>query len=274
MKPSRSLTASLVVLFAGTIIVFSPNIGAHGAMPGQESSSLSTTSAPPAQTAPSKALSLEDRADIFMARKDYGAASDYYFRSLKNVKFKNAMLWNKLGIAYQQQSKYHNAVKAYGNATHVNKEFAEAWNNLGTVYFMENKFGKSLKYYQHAIALRGSDASFHLNLGTSFYHLKKYNEAVEEYRVALGLDPNVLSEQSSVGAIVRAKGTDIQFYFYMAKAFASIGRAEEAVRYLRRAFEDGFADQKRVDEDPDFQKISQHPAYVELMKNPPTAIKE
>jgi tetratricopeptide (TPR) repeat protein len=190
------------------------------------------------------------------------------------VKFKNAVIWNKLGISYQQQMKYHNAIKAYNNAAHVNKEFAEAWNNLGTVYFMENKFGKSLKYYQHAIALRGNDASFHLNLGTSFYHLKKYGEAVEEYRVALGLDPNVLSEQSSLGAIVRARGTDIQFYFYMAKAFASIGRAEDAVHYLRRAFEDGFADQKRIDEDPDFQKISQHPAYVELMKNPPIAIKE
>jgi hypothetical protein len=60
----------------------------------------------------------------------------------------------------------------------------------------------------------------------------------------------------------------------MAKAFASIGRAEEAVRYLRRAFEDGFTDQKRIDEDPDFKKISQHPAYVELMKNLPVAIKD
>jgi len=274
MKPSPFLTASLVVLLLSSAALVTPIIGSQVAIPGQEATNISTTSAPPTQTTPARPLSLEDRADIFMARKDYGAASDYYYRSLKTVKFKNAVIWNKLGISYQQQTKYHNAIKAYNNATHVSKEFAEAWNNLGTVYFMENKFGKSLKYYQHAITLRGSDASFHLNLGTSYYHLKKYSEAVEEYRVALGLDPNVLNEQSSMGAIVRAKGTDIQFYFYMAKAFASIGRAEDAVRYLRRAFEDGFADQKRVDEDPDFQKISQHPAYVELMKNPPPAIKE
>jgi tetratricopeptide (TPR) repeat protein len=139
---------------------------------------------------------------------------------------------------------------------------------------MENKFGKSLKYYQRAIELRGSDAAFHLNLGTSYYHLKRYDGAVAEYRTALGLDPNVMAEQSMLGAIVRARGTDVQFYFYMAKAFASIGRAEEAVRYLRRAFEDGFADPKRIDEDPDFKKISQHPAYVELMKNLPVAIKD
>ena len=45
------------------------------------------------------------------------------------------------------------------------------------------------------------------------------------------------------------------------------------MRYLRRALEDGFGDPKRIDEDPDFKKISQYPAFVELMRNPPVAIK-
>ena len=79
--------------------------------------------------------------------------------------------------------------------------------------------------------------------------------------------------QSSVGTVVHAGGADVEFYFYMAKAFASVGDAEDAVRYLRRALEDGFNDPKRIDEDPDFKKISQHPAFVELMQNPPVAIK-
>jgi len=46
------------------------------------------------------------------------------------------------------------------------------------------------------------------------------------------------------------------------------------VRYLRRALEDGFNDQKMLDEDPDLKKISQFPDYVELRKNPPKAIKD
>jgi hypothetical protein len=60
----------------------------------------------------------------------------------------------------------------------------------------------------------------------------------------------------------------------MAKAFASMGSAEDAVHYLQRALEDGFNDWKRIDEDPDFKKISQHPAFVELLRNPPVAIKK
>jgi tetratricopeptide (TPR) repeat protein len=139
---------------------------------------------------------------------------------------------------------------------------------------MQNKFKKSLKFYKRAIELRGNDAAFHLNLGTSYQHLKKYDQAEEEFSAALDIDPNVLTQQSAFGSVIRARGTDFQFYYYMAKAFAHKGRAEEAVRYLRHAIEDGFKDLKRLDDDPDFQKISQYPAFVELINNPPVTIKD
>ena len=60
----------------------------------------------------------------------------------------------------------------------------------------------------------------------------------------------------------------------MAKAYASIGNAEDAVRYLRRSMEDGYGDPKQLGDDPDFKKISQYPAYIELMQNHPLAIKK
>jgi tetratricopeptide (TPR) repeat protein len=273
MKPRilvPTLSAAILLTVSGACLG-AARVPATGS--GQEQT---TPAAVPPQTPtpPPKPLSLEERADIFMARKNYGEAADYYQRALRQLNFRNAALWNKLGITYQQQMKYHSARKAYGKATHLKKDFAEAWNNIGTTYFMENKFGKSVKYYKRAIEAKGNDAAFHLNLGTSYYHLKKYKEAVDEYRVALGLDPNVLTQQSALGAVIRARGADVQFYYYMAKAFALNGQAEEAVRYLRRALEDGFRDQKRIEEDPDFDKIRQHPAYVELMKNPPVPIRD
>jgi tetratricopeptide (TPR) repeat protein len=219
-------------------------------------------------------LTVEDRADILMARKSYADAADLYYRALKQSKFANALLWNKLGIAYQQQLNYNASRKAYNQAIRRHNDFPEAWNNLGTTYFMQNKFRKSIKYYLRALKLNPSSASFHVNLGTSYYHMKKYKDAVDEYRTALTIDPKVLAEHSTLGTVVQARAADVEYYFYLAKVFASLGRAEEAVRYLRRAFEDGFKDQKRIDEDPDFLKISQHPAYVELMKNRPVPIKE
>ncbi len=265
-----ALCAVTLVMVAAVFWGVAPGIG-EGFCPGQAAPAAASRPASGIQT---KALTLEQRADIFMARKNYDDAADYYYRALKQSSLKDPALWNKLGIAFQEQSKFHNATKAYSSATRIDKNFAEAWNNLGTVYFMEKKFGRSIKYYRRAIELRGSNASFHLNLGTSYYHQKKYDQAVAEYRTALGIDPKVMGQASSLGTVVHASGADAEFYFYMAKAFASIGNAEDAVRYLRRALEDGFSDSKRIEEDPDFKKISQHPAFVELMRNPPIAIKD
>jgi tetratricopeptide (TPR) repeat protein len=231
----------------------------------------------PVPPPPASNLSPEDRADIYMARKSYVDAVDYYNRALKEpgiTPMDSATIWNKLGIAFQQEVNFGAARKAYNKAIHLRSDFSEPWNNMGTTYFLENNFKKSLKYYRRALKLNPYSASFHMNYGTAFYRLKKYKEAVEEYKSALSLDPNILSDRALTGTVMQTQGTDASFYFYLAKAFASLDRPDEAVHYLRRAMEDGFKDQKLLKDDPDIKKLSQYPAYVELMKNPPVAIKE
>jgi tetratricopeptide (TPR) repeat protein len=219
-------------------------------------------------------LSLEERADIFMARKAYADAADYYTRALRQSNQSDPALWNKLGIAYQQQMDFNASRKAYKEAIRRRQDYPEAWNNLGTTFYLANKFTKSVKYYRKAIELKPGSAPFHLNLGTAFYRMKKPKEAVDEYRRALVLDPNILSERSTMGTVIQARGSDADYYFYMAKVFASLGRAEEAVRYLRRAFEDGFKEFKKLDADTDFLKISQDPSYIALRNNPPVPIRD
>jgi tetratricopeptide (TPR) repeat protein len=234
----------------------------------------SPPASPPSESA---ALTPEQRADICMARKNFGDAADYYRRALRQTGESTpaaAALWNKLGIAYQQQAYLHNAEQAYKRALKVNKQFGEAWNNLGTVYFLQGKAKKSLKEYRHAIQLNPDSASFHLNLGTSYSRLKKYPEAFGEYRTALTLDPNILMKGGGAGTVMETRAVDVEYYFYMAKVFASLGRPDEAIRYLRHAFEDGFKNLKRLDDDPDFVKISKDPAYIALRQNPPIAIKD
>ena len=219
-------------------------------------------------------LTFEERADIFMARKSYDDAVDYYKRALKQTRLANPIVWNKLGIAYQQLQDYAAARAAYSKAVQRQKDYAEPMNNIGTTYFMQKRYGKSVKYYLKAIKVSPESASYHLNLGTSYMQMKKYKESVDEYRTALSLDPNIFSQRSAFGTTMEARGADPEYYFYLGKVFASLGRAEDAVRSLRRALEDGFKDRQKILDDPDFNKISQNPAYVELMNNPPVGIKE
>src|SRR6516225_9618683 len=113
---------------------------------------------------PQQQLSLEERADIFMARKAYADAVDYYTRALRQSNQKDPELWNKLGIAYQQQMDFNASRKAYKEAIRHRQDYPEAWNNLGTTFYLTNKFTKSIKYYRKAIELRPGSASFRLNL--------------------------------------------------------------------------------------------------------------
>ena len=260
------------LLFLGLCMLAVPAL--PGAQQGQ--SALPPATAGQAQETPatSRALGFEERADIYMARKSYEDAVDYYYRALKQEHFANALLWNKLGIAYQQIQNYHAARKAYSQALRRQKNYTEPLNNIGTTYFMQEKYARSVKYYLKALELNPNSASYHLNLGTSYFHMKKYQESVEQYRAALNLDPNIFAARSSFGTTIEARGTDPEYYFYLGKVFASLGRVDEAVRSLRRALEDGFKDRKRILNDPDFMKISQNPAYVELMNNPPVGIKD
>lgn len=246
------------------------------ASPVPSGESQTSTSTPPAKPGTTRQMTFEERADIYIARKSYADAVDYYYRALRQIgptTPESAVLWNKLGIAYQEQSDYASAQKSYKNSAKRNPTFAEPWNNLGTTYYLEGKAKKSVKFYRRALKLNPNSAPFHLNLGTAYDRMKKYKEAVDEYKAALTIDPDVLTERSTRGTVMQAPGVDARFYFYLAKAFASVDRPDEAVRYLRHAFEEGFKDNKKIADDPDLKKLSQYPPFVELMKNPPVAIK-
>ncbi len=225
-------------------------------------------------------LSDEERADILMARKSYADAIHYYSLVIKSTpvtpqnKVKVASVWNKMGICYQQMMGFEEARKDYKQATRLNRRFAQAWNNLGTTFYTNKKPKKSIKFYRRAIKLDPQIASFHWNLGAAYFARKKYKKAVREYRTAIELDPDILTRSSRSGTTLETRHVGPKFYFYMAKVFASIGDASEAVRYLRRAMEEGFNNRSRILRDPDMMKISKHPAFINLMNNPPVALKD
>ena len=274
MKRGTSILAIGILLGVSLTL----NAGNRSAREGQAgvAEQVDTTQ----QTLGSVKLSDEERADIFMARKSYDEAIDYYSRAIKSLegsqqnKPQIAALWNKMGICYQQKMDYRQARDAYKRATRLNHLFAQPWNNIGTTFYLSHKAKKSIGYYRHAIKLGPNAAAFHLNLGMAYFARKKYEEASREYRTAILLDPDILKQRSNEGSAIETRHVNAKFYFYMAKVFASVGNTTEAVRYLEHAMEEGFNDRNRILKDPDFQKISKDPAFIALIKNPPVPIKE
>jgi tetratricopeptide (TPR) repeat protein len=121
----------------------------------------------PAAPAGQRQLSQEELADILMARKDYRQAT-FSYKKLVDENPRNAIYWNKLGIALHQQSELSSALKSYQQAVKVNPQYADAQNNIGTIWYQRKKFGKAIRAYQRAIKLRSDMAVLYSNLGYAY----------------------------------------------------------------------------------------------------------
>ncbi len=57
-----------------------------------------------------------------------------------------------------------------------------------------------------------------------------------------------------------------RFHYYLAKIYAKQGQQDRALQYMRKALEEGFADRKRLMEDPEFAALRDLPAFKELLE--------
>jgi tetratricopeptide (TPR) repeat protein len=204
-----------------------------------------------------KQLTQEEMADILMARKDYREAA-FSYKKLVDENPRNAIYWNKLGIAVHQQSELSSALKFYQRAVKVNPQYADAQNNIGTIWYQRKKFGKAIRAYQHAIKLRNDMAVLYSNLGYAYFGEKKYQESIGAFRQALALDPQLFEHSSSrAGSVLQDRSVSDRgrFYFLLAKSFAEAGNFERSLIYLRKAKEEGFASWNEVKSDPSFSAM-------------------
>ena len=77
---------------------------------------------------PNDVTSWEQRGDLYMVRKYYAEAAEAY-RKLTGLQPKNAVFYNKLGIAHHQLQDLESARKAYRRAIQLNPKYAQAINN-------------------------------------------------------------------------------------------------------------------------------------------------
>jgi len=219
---------------------------------------------------PASDLSLEQRADLYMARKMFREAIETYGR----IEPMTAVTLNKMGVAYQQQCDHAEALKYYERAIKAKRDFAEAINNLGTVYYARRSYRRATALYKRALALQPLSAPIHINLGMAW--LARHNDAEWQRQLqrALELDPGILERRGGYGVMIEERSTTerAKFDFYMARLYARSGKNELALLYIRKALECGFKERKKLLEDKDFAAVRELPGFDELMKQPPKVL--
>lgn len=210
--------------------------------------------------------SLELRADILMARKQFSEAIDIY-EEILNANPRNAAVLNRVGIAYHQLGDLDKARKYYERSYRADRTYAHAVNNIGMTDYDRKKFRGAVKWYLLAIQLSPDTASFHSNLGHAYFQQKKYDEALGSIRRALELDPELFEHRSAFGSILLQRQVTERgaYHYFIARTFAALGNPEQCARYLLRARDEGFKNISSVRSDPAFSSIINHPRVVEVL---------
>jgi Tfp pilus assembly protein PilF len=212
---------------------------------------------------------LEKAGDASRAVKDYPQAIQYFREALRKDK-KNAVLYNKLGLAELSGGDTDSARAAFQKAVKLNSKYADALNNVGATYFKQYNYGNAAKYFKKAIALDEARATFHVNLGAAWFNQKKVDRAMKEYARALELDPLVLERASRAGITAQISSPEerAKFYYELAKIQAKRGDAEACLQCLRKAKENGYRDLANVYRDEQFSRMWSDPRLQEVVPAP------
>jgi tetratricopeptide (TPR) repeat protein len=217
------------------------------------------------------AAELGKAADAARARKDYPEAIQDLQAALKKDR-KNAVLYNKLGLAQLKNNDLGPARLSFENAVKWNSKFADAVNNIGAVAYMQKNYGSAAKHFKKAVALDETRPAFHVNLGAAWLSQKKLDRAVAEYARAVELDPDALKQDSKVGVAAQIASPEerARYSYMLAKIYAKRGDVEGCLLCLRKAKEEGYRDLANVYKDEDFSKMRENPKLHEVVA-PPTA---
>lgn len=215
--------------------------------PSAQSVSLSSATHPDVYS-----VSPETLGDLMMIHQRYLAAIEAYQRAPLD----SAVIWNKLGIAYQHMYALDIAKLQYEKALQLNPGYAEAINNLGTVYYGQQNYHKAETYYRKALRLMPNCATFYSNLGTAYFADHNYKHGIEAYQKAFSLDPQVFTgDPLARVAEMGPPGEQVTLNYSLARLYAQAGMVDAAIHYLRMAFMDGFNDNKKLMEDKSFATL-------------------
>lgn len=215
---------------------------------------------------------LEKAGDAARSQKDYELAVKYFQAALVKDR-KNAVVYNKMGLAELKNGNFDASRSAFQKAIKINPKYTDALNNLGAVEYTQANFKGAIKQFKKAVALDETRATFHVNLGAAWFAQKKVERAIVEYARALELDPQALGPQTQTGVAAQIASPEerAKYSYMLAKIHAKRGDVEQCLRCLQMAKEQGYRDLANVYRDEEFSGLRNDARLAEIV--PPRAPK-
>jgi len=96
-----------------------------------------------------------------------------------------------LALCFDDMSLNDEAIKAYGNATNYNNNFATAWSNRGIIHKKRGEFDEAIQCFDKAIELDKTHNFAYSNKASVYLALLEYDKAIEYASIAIDIAPNM-----------------------------------------------------------------------------------
>jgi Flp pilus assembly protein TadD len=266
MRCRNEFRRPLLVVMLSAFAAFGCSAGAQDAVPsapGTASQPFSVAEiSQPARQGAESPLPPEAVGDAFMMHQRYQAAIEAYRRSSQD----SPTVWNKMGIAHQMMFDLEEASRCYQVSLSLNPNNPHVFNNLGTVYESQKRYADAERMYRKSIQLSPGSALAYKNLGTALLVQHKLDKGWQAYQTALALDPNIFLDRTTpkIADPGSAQGRGAMNY-YIARSCTRAGMNDCAIDHLRRALNEGFTDEKKIQADSEFAGLRDLPAFEQLL---------
>ena len=112
-----------------------------------------------------------------------------------------------IGLTFEEQGRYEEAITSYKNAISSKPDFAEAYNNLGNAFQKQGKLENAINAYKKVLYLTPHYPEVFNNIGLTLQKQGKLAEARSAYNKALSIKPEFAEAHNNMGIVQQIEGT-------------------------------------------------------------------
>jgi tetratricopeptide (TPR) repeat protein len=193
---------------------------------------------------------------------------------------------NNVGARLLEQGKADAAIAEFQRALSLDPKYFPARLNLAYAYERVDRTEEAMEAYREAINRQPRNVFAHNNLGVLYDKKGLYDAAIREFETVLAIEPgnsmalkNLETAKKNQAAMkareaqiqqaereARAKPSDPQASYNLARVYAFYGKKELAYEWLAKALQQGYKDIGYLRSDPALQSIREERDFQLLLK--------
>ena len=117
-----------------------------------------------------------------------------------------ARAYNNLGLIYDKQGNFSQALSDYNKAIEIAPHLAMAYNNRGSTYAKQGNFTLGLSDFNKAIEIDPGSAGAYNNRGDAYYGQGNFTQAMSDYNKAIEINPGYAEAYYNRGSVHAKQG--------------------------------------------------------------------